>query len=119
MAERVRETPLLVLIALLAVLAAANVPRAVFHGMYTRGFFTSCALIVALMALFAVGMFPFLVRSNPCLENSLDLYNAASSHRTLAIMLVIAAVGMPLVVLYTTVVYLVFRGKVGNGETDY
>jgi cytochrome d ubiquinol oxidase subunit II len=42
---------------------------------------------------------------------SLTIHNAASSQKTLGIMLVIALLGMPLVAAYTAIVYWTFRGK--------
>jgi cytochrome bd-type quinol oxidase subunit 2 len=49
------------------------------------------------MALFALNIFPNLVYSLPNPENSLNIYNAASSPKTLGIMLVIACIGVPMV----------------------
>ena len=48
---------------------------------------------------------------DPDLANSLTIYNASSTPRTLAVMLVIALVGMPLVILYTAYIYRTFRGR--------
>jgi len=42
-------------------------------------------------------------------EYSLTIYNASSSQLTLTIMLVIALIGMPIVLGYTTFIYRVFR----------
>ena len=42
-------------------------------------------------------MFPNLVSSNPGPENSLTIHNAASSPKTLGIMLTIALSGVPIV----------------------
>ncbi|MDR1145454.1 MAG: cytochrome d ubiquinol oxidase subunit II [Verrucomicrobiales bacterium] len=81
---------------------------------YFAAFLSSCATIVTLMALFGLGMFPNLVIMPGALPGALalDMYNAASSQRTLAIMLVITLIGMPLVLTYTVFIYRVFRGKV-------
>ncbi|HLU48556.1 MAG TPA: cytochrome d ubiquinol oxidase subunit II, partial [Planctomycetota bacterium] len=45
-----------------------------------------------------------------------SVFNAASSTKTLGVMLVIAVIGMPLVLAYTVVVYWTFRGKVKLDE---
>jgi cytochrome bd ubiquinol oxidase subunit II len=45
------------------------------------------------------------------LNNSLTIYNASSSHRTLTVMLIIAAIGVPIVLVYTVYMYRVFKGK--------
>jgi cytochrome d ubiquinol oxidase subunit II len=71
------------------------------------------------MALFGIGMYPNMVFSNPFPENSLTIYNACSSIKTLQIMTVIAAIGMPLVVSYTASIYWVFRGKVKLDANSY
>ena len=42
----------------------------------------------------------------------LELISAASSEKTLMIMFIIALIGMPLVLAYTTLIYWTFRGKV-------
>ena len=53
------------------------------------------------------------------LNNSLTIYNASSSETTLSTMLVIALIGMPLVIIYTVVIYRVFKGKVVITEESY
>ncbi|MEL6274492.1 MAG: cytochrome d ubiquinol oxidase subunit II, partial [Bacteroidota bacterium] len=49
----------------------------------------------------------------------LTVYNAASSQKSLGIMLLMAAIGFPLVALYTWFVYRTFWGKVQMDETSY
>jgi cytochrome d ubiquinol oxidase subunit II len=71
------------------------------------------------MTLFAIGIFPNLVLSNPNPEFSLNIYNAASSARTLKIMLIIAIIGLPFVLTYTISIYWIFRGKVKLDTTSY
>jgi cytochrome d ubiquinol oxidase subunit II len=53
------------------------------------------------------------------LDNSLTIYNAALSPKTLLIMTVIAVVGMPFVITYTAIVYRTFHGKVRLEEHSY
>ena len=104
----------------LNVLAVANIPRAIYLGRAGYAFLSSCATILALTFLFAVALFPNLVTSStPDAGQSLTIYNAASSPKTLGIMLVIAAIGMPCVLAYTAVIYWTFRGKVQIGEHSY
>jgi len=81
-----------------------------------QGFFQT---IAALTFLFGVALFPDLVHSSLNPDWSLTVYNASSSHKTLAIMAIIAALGMPFVLAYTSVVYWVFRGKVQLGTLSY
>jgi cytochrome d ubiquinol oxidase subunit II len=51
--------------------------------------------------------------------NSVTIYSAASSPKTLTIMLIIAIVGMPFVLTYSAIIYWTFRGKVKLGEHSY
>ncbi len=100
-------------------LAIANIPRAIYHKRPGYAFVSSCATIAALIFLFGVALFPELLHSSLRPEWSLDIYNAASSPKTLGIMAIIAALGMPFVVAYTCVIYWVFRGKVELGKFSY
>jgi cytochrome d ubiquinol oxidase subunit II len=64
-------------------------------------------------------MYPDLIFSSPNPANSLTIYNAASSAKTLEIMLIIAAMGVPLVLAYTASIYWIFRGKVKLDSSSY
>jgi len=119
MSERVRTHPLLFTVALANMLAIANIPREFHHGNDGKAFLSSCAAMVTLMALFALNIFPNLVYSLPDPENSLTIYNAASSSKTLGIMLVIACIGVPVVIAYTICIYWIFRGKVKLDRMSY
>lgn len=107
------------IVVVLNVLAIANIPRAIAQHRPAYAFISSSATIAALVCLFGVALFPNLVTSKPTIENSLTIYNAASSHKTLVIMTIIACIGMPFVVGYTSVVYWSFRGKVELQEHSY
>ena len=119
MAARVRDHPWLFSVALANMLAIANIPREFHRGNDGLAFLSSCAAIVTLMALFALNLFPYLVYSLPHPENSLTIYNAASSPKTLGIMLLIAGIGVPVVVAYTISIYWIFRGKVKLDHLSY
>jgi cytochrome d ubiquinol oxidase subunit II len=97
---------------LLNILAIANIPRAIFLRRAGYAFVSSSATIAALVCLFGLALYPNLITSQPNPENSLTIYNAASSQKTLGIMALIALIGMPFVLAYTGVVYWTFRGKV-------
>ena len=119
MAARVRANPWLFSIALLNMLAIANIPREIHRGRDWRAFLSSCVAMLALMGLFGLEMYPNLVLSNPLPANSLTIANAASSHKTLGIMLTIALIGVPVVLAYTIGVYWIFRGKVKLDKMSY
>lgn len=119
MTDLLRRYPWLYLIAVFNALAIANIPRQIRKGNDFTAFLSSCAAMVALMTLFGVGMFPNMVYSFPHPENSLTLVNAASSQKTLLIMLIVALIGVPLVLTYTFIIYRVFRGKVKIAPMSY
>ncbi len=114
-----RAQPALAVVPVLTLLAVANLPRELHHGREFRAFLTSCLTMVGLLVTFGIGMYPHLVFSQPNPENSLTIYNAASSQRTLGIMAIIAAIGMPLVLTYTIAIYRIFRGKVKLTPESY
>jgi cytochrome d ubiquinol oxidase subunit II len=118
MADKFRAYPVLFLLPMLNVLAVANIPREIHLGREFRAFLSSCAAMAILIAIFGIDMFPNLILAHP-VEHSLTIYNAASSTKTLGIMLTIAIIGMPLVLAYTSIIYWVFRGKVKIDATSY
>ena len=101
------------------VLAVANIPRMIYQGKPFGAFLSSVATIGALVALFGVALFPNLVVSSLDPIYSLSIYTASSSEATLRTMSLVAAIGMPLVVTYTAVVYWTFRGKVRLDDHSY
>lgn len=119
MADQLRKHPWLFSIALVNMLAIANIPREFYHGRDWYAFLSSCATMLTLMALFGIDQYPNMVYSLPNPENSLTIYNAASTHKTLGIMLVIAGIGVPVVLAYTACIYWIFRGKVKVDRMGY
>ncbi len=118
MAATIKAHPVLFVVPLLTMLAVANVPRSIHHGRAGWAFISSSAAVFGLFGLVGLGMYPVLVRaSDPAL--SLTIYNAASSQKTLGIMLTIALIGIPLVLSYTVSIYWVFRGKVKLDTMSY
>ncbi|MFM1942420.1 MAG: hypothetical protein RI897_1402 [Verrucomicrobiota bacterium] len=117
--EKLRANPWFFGVALAGMLAIANIPREIHGGREFAAFLSSCAAIVALMILFGLEMYPHLVISRPEMGNSLDIHNAASSRRTLANMLTIAVIGIPIVLAYTLSIYWIFRGKVKLDKMSY
>jgi len=88
------------------------------HGWHGWAFISSSGAVLGLFGLVGVGMFPMLVRAaDPA--RSLTIYTSASSPATLAIMLTIALIGIPLVLAYTVSIYWIFRGKVTLDSMSY
>ncbi|MBD3257534.1 cytochrome d ubiquinol oxidase subunit II, partial [candidate division GN15 bacterium] len=119
LSANIKANPALFAVPLINMLAIANIPREIHHGREFRAFLSSCASMIALMATFGIGMYPNLLLSKPMPEYSLTIYNAASSAKTLEIMLIIAILGMPLVLAYTISIYWIFRGKVKLDASSY
>jgi cytochrome bd ubiquinol oxidase subunit II len=114
-----KESPELFAIPIFNILSLIYIPIKMKREKDFRAFLLSSFCVALLMLTFAIGIFPNIVLSNPVVENSLNLYNAASSQKTLMIMLIIAIIGMPLVIAYTTIIYKVYKGKVKLDETSY
>lgn len=103
----------------LNVLAIANIPRSIYLERPGRAFASSAAVIAAFTFLFGMALFPNLILSSLGAENDLSLARAASTDKTLGIMAIVAALGLPFVLAYTAVIYWVFRGKVRLHEESY
>ncbi|RYG45329.1 cytochrome d ubiquinol oxidase subunit II [bacterium] len=119
MADRIRETPALMLLPLVSLLSIANVPREIAAGREVRAFISSSVGIASLLALFGLGTYPNLVISSADPANSLTIRNAAASEATLTTMTSIALIGIPFVLAYTIAIYRIFRGKVDVGHLHY
>jgi len=96
-----------------------NIPREIHKGREFHAFLSSCTAMVLMMATFGLTYFPNMVLSSPEIANSLTIYNAASTQKTLGIMLIIALIGVPLVLAYTASIYWVFRGKTTLTKSSY
>lgn len=120
MAERFRERPYLFIFVIMNMLAIANIPREVNRKKMGLAFLSSCANIFFLMILFALGTFPWLIRSTVETEtHSITVTNAAATAMTLKVLSVIVAIGIPLVIAYGFYIYHIFRGKVRIDHTSY
>jgi cytochrome d ubiquinol oxidase subunit II len=117
--ENFEEFPWAWLVVALNILAIANIPRNLTRRRLPQAFLSSCCTIAALVFLFGVALFPNLVTSAPTAGNSLTIYNAASSEKTLKIMTIVAVIGMPFVLAYPGIVYWTFRGTVKLDKHSY
>jgi len=117
--EAFRREPAFFAVVIAVVLAIANIPREVNRGKGFLAFLSSCGAMAGLMAIFGLGAYPNLVYSFPLPEHSLTITNAASSQKTLGIMLTIALLGIPIVLAYSTSIYWIFRGKVKLDRMSY
>ena len=106
-------------IPLLMILTIANIPRQVKVGKYRYAFISSAVTIALLLIMVALEVFPYLLYSPQHPENSISVYNASSSVRTMKILLIMALIGTPLVGIYTSFVFWTFKGKVKLDEMSY
>ena len=104
---------------LIMTLAIANIPRNLKKQNFRLAFLSSSITIAALLVLIAIEVFPYLLYSPQQPANSITVYNAASSGKTMRILLTIALIGTPLVGLYTSFVFWTFKGKVTLDEMSY
>jgi cytochrome d ubiquinol oxidase subunit II len=114
-----KSSPAFFFLPALAFLSIANIPRLVSKHRYQLAFLFSAITISLLLVLVAVELYPVLILSTLGEQYSITVYNAASSERSLRIMLIMAAIGTPLVISYTVFVFWTFRGKVKMDETSY
>ena len=117
--ERFKEFPILFIVPVVIVLSIANIPRLITKEKYFGAFFFSAITISMLLILSAVNLYPNIIVSTIDPENSLTVYNAASSQKSLGIMLTIAAIGAPLAAFYSAFAFWTFRGKVELDEHSY
>ena len=82
-------------------------------------FAMGAATVIVMEFQFGLSLYPRMVPSSIDLANSLTIYNASSTPRTLTVMLIVALTGMPLVILYTAYVYRVFMGKIAITKDGY
>lgn len=119
LSDTFRANPIMFFVPLAAFLSIANIPRLAQKKKYHTAFFFSSLTMSFLLILVAIELYPTLLLSTMDSANSLDIYNAAASQKSLGIMLLIAAIGAPLVIGYTVFVYMTFKGKVKIDEHSY
>jgi cytochrome d ubiquinol oxidase subunit II len=111
--------PLLFIVPALTFLSVANLPRLASQKKYKMTFLFSSITISLLLIVVAIELYPTLLISTIDPKYNIDIYNAASSEKSLGIMLIIVAIGTPLIIGYTLFVYKTFWGKVKLDETSY
>ncbi|WP_291911474.1 cytochrome d ubiquinol oxidase subunit II [Chitinophaga sp. CB10] len=119
MTQAFKHHPELFILPLIAVLTLLNIKRNIDSRKYFTAFLFSCIIMSCLLILFAIGLYPNIIISSTDPANSISIYAAASSNKSLKIMLLIAAIGTPLVISYTVFVFWTFRGKVKLNEMSY
>jgi len=113
------DRPLFWITGLLLIVAVVYLPVAAHRDRASHAFAASAIAIGSTIGLMAVSLFPRMVPSTIDLSNSLTVYNASSSVRTLTAMLIMALIGVPLVLVYTIWIYRTFMGKVQLSDDSY
>jgi cytochrome d ubiquinol oxidase subunit II len=103
--------------AVLAIAAFVLAVAFVFAGTSGRAFAMTALGTISLVATLFASLYPRVMVSSTGFENSLTVDDAASSHYALTVMTVVAAVLVPVVLLYQGWTYYVFRHRVG-GERE-
>ena len=119
LSDKFKQTPALFIVPVLAFLAIANIPRLVTLKKYLSAFIFSSITISLLLIIVAIELYPTLLISTIDPKFNIDIYNAASSDKSLGIMLLFVLIGAPLVTGYTIFVYKTFNGKVELDEHSY
>jgi cytochrome d ubiquinol oxidase subunit II len=119
LSDGVRANVALFGIPVLAILSIANIPRLVSKQRYIRAFIFSSITVGLLLITAAVELYPVIILDTSEAGNSITVYNAVASNKSLGIMLTFVAIGGPLVLGYTVFVYKTFWGKVRMDEFSY
>lgn len=119
LSDRIKANPQYFVFPVMMFLAIANIPRQLKKGAYRFAFVSSSVTIASLLITVALEVFPYLLYATNDPANSITIQNGASSQKTLQILLLIAAIGTPLVAIYTFFVFWTFKGKVKLDEMSY
>lgn len=81
-----------------------------------KAFITSAFAQFGVIATAGLSLFPFILPSSSHPNSSLTVWDASSSHMTLFLMLVSVVIFLPLILIYTSWVFRVMRGKVTEND---
>ena len=85
---------------------------------HLAAFLCSCALIILVVATGLTGLYPNLIPSSLDPAASLTIFNSSSGPYTLRLMTIVAAIFVPIVIVYQLLVYRFFREKVVAGADN-
>jgi cytochrome d ubiquinol oxidase subunit II len=114
-----RTHPLDFLAPILVVLSLGVIRSAIRARKALRGFLGSCVYLAAMLAGAAAGLYPALLPSVGGAGQDLTVARAIASPHTLHIGLVWWTIGMLLALMYFSIVYWLFRGKVSEHAEGY
>jgi cytochrome d ubiquinol oxidase subunit II len=111
--------PLLFIVVVIDVLALVGIKFFLTKHEYVKAWISSAVTIVFCTFFGVIGLFPNLFPSSINPEYSLTAFNASSSPLTLKIMLVVVILFIPIVIVYQTWTYLLFKDKVTKDDLSY
>ncbi|MFA0961191.1 cytochrome d ubiquinol oxidase subunit II [Roseivirga sp. BDSF3-8] len=100
-------------------LAILNISRTLSRHKYMQAFISSALMMASIILFFALGLFPNMMVSNIDTLYNLDIYNSASSAYTLRVMFILALIGLPFVIGYTSIIYWTYRGVTRLTDSSY
>jgi cytochrome d ubiquinol oxidase subunit II len=87
-------------------------------GAYKTAWLSSSICVAGTIATVGLSMFPFIVPSSTNPNMSLLVWDASSSSMTLWVMLISTLIFMPIILVYTSWIYYVLRGKVKADDIE-
>jgi cytochrome bd ubiquinol oxidase subunit II len=107
-----------VLPAVIAIAALLLAGLFVYRGRSDIGFAMSAVAMLAAVATLFTGLYPRVMVSSTSFGNSLTVSGAASAHYTLAVMSVVALLLVPLILVYQSWTYYVFRARITGADVS-
>ena len=83
-----------------------------------KAFIASSLSLLGIISTVGLTCFPFILPSSLNPNSSLTLWDASSSYHTLVVMFIAALIFVPLIISYTSYVFMVLRGKVNEKTID-
>jgi cytochrome d ubiquinol oxidase subunit II len=83
-----------------------------------KAFIASSLSVLGIISTVGLTCFPFILPSSLNPNNSLTVWDASSSYHTLVVMLIAVLIFVPLIIFYTSFVFMVLRGKVSEKTID-
>jgi cytochrome d ubiquinol oxidase subunit II len=83
-----------------------------------KAFIASSLSVLGIISTVGLTCFPFILPSSLNPNSSLTVWDASSSYHTLVVMFIAALIFVPLIISYTSFVFMVLRGKVNEKTID-
>jgi cytochrome d ubiquinol oxidase subunit II len=104
--------PVLWLAPLIGIAGALGAMALSRGGRIVSAFVSSSLMLAGVILTAGIAMFPFVMPSSSAPNNSLTMWDSVSTHMTLQIMFWVVLIFLPIILVYTSWVYHVLRGKI-------